>query len=292
MSGLPAPYNVAMSEEKTATTLRFHDQPIFDRATLLLAFSGWMDGGDVSTGTVRRLIDLLSAQLFAEIDPESFYLFNFPGSMEMNALFRPHVKIEDGRIISFEMPRNTFYHYLPANLALFVGKEPNLRWRAFGEAVFELAHRIHVRRILFVGSFGGAVPHTREPRLYVTCSDDALLTEMQRYGLRRTGYEGPGSFTSYLMTQAPATGLEVASLVVEIPGYLQGRNPMSIEAVTRRLAKILQLPLDLHELRAESTQWEGEISQVVERDKKLKKMVRELEEAYDDELLRLGSEEV
>ena len=37
----------------------------------------------------------------------------------------------------------------------------------------------------------------------------------------------------------------MTSLVAEIPGYLQGRNPMSIEAVTRRLAKILQLPLDL-----------------------------------------------
>ena len=40
-------------------------------------------------------------------------------------------------------------------------------------------------------------------------------------------------------------GLEMTSLVAEIPGYLQGTNPLSIEAVTRRLTKILQLPLDL-----------------------------------------------
>jgi len=40
--------------------------------TLVLAFSGWMDGGDVSTGTVSRLVHLLDARAIAEIDPEPF----------------------------------------------------------------------------------------------------------------------------------------------------------------------------------------------------------------------------
>lgn len=266
--------------------LRIQECPALERGTLVLALSGWMDGGDVSTGTVRRLVDILGARAIAEIDPEPFYIYNFPGSMELSALFRPHIKIEDGQVVTLDMPVNVFYLHEPAKLIFFVGKEPNLCWRAFGEAIIELANRAGIRRILFVGSFGGAVPHTREPRLYVTCSDPALLPEMERYGLRRTGYEGPGSFTSYLLVRAPSAHLQMTSLVAEIPGYLQGRNPMSIEAVTRRLAKILQLPLDLHALRAESTAWELHVSQVVERDKDLVKTVRELEEAYDNELLK------
>lgn len=267
--------------------LRVHDLPRLDRATLVLAFSGWMDGGDVSTGTVRRLIDLLGARSVAEIDPEPFYLYNFPGPMELAALFRPQIKIEDGRIVALDMPANTFYCHAPANLLLFLGKEPNLRWRAFGDAVLDVARQAGVRRVLFVGSFGGSVPHTREPRLFVTCSDPSLLPEMQQYGLRRTGYEGPGSFTSYLLTRAPAAGLEMTSLVAEIPGYLQGRNPLSIEAVTRRLAKILRLPLELGALRAESTEWELQVTRAVEKDRDLAKTVRKLEEAYDDELLKM-----
>jgi proteasome assembly chaperone (PAC2) family protein len=239
----------------------------------------------VSTGTVRRLVDLLGAQVIADIDPEPFYIYNFPGPMELASLFRPRVEIEDGRIKSLDMPENTFFCHEPARLVLFLGKEPNLRWRYFGDAILELAHAVGVSRVLFVGSFGGSVPHTREPRLFVTCSEDSLLPEMARYGLRRTGYEGPGSFTSYLLTRAPAAGLVMTSLVAEIPGYLQGRNPMSIEAVTRRLAKILQLPLDLGTLRTESTEWELEVSRVVARDKELTKTVRRLEEAYDNELL-------
>jgi proteasome assembly chaperone (PAC2) family protein len=277
--------------EANNNPLRFHDCPVLDQATLVLAFSGWMDGGDVSTGTVQRLVDLLEARPFAEIDPEPFYIYNIPGSMEVAALFRPGVKIEDGLVSSLELPTNTFYLHEPANLILFLGKEPNLRWRHFGDCILELTKRVGIRRVLFVGSFGGSVPHTREPRLYVTCSDERLLPDMEQYGLRRTGYEGPGSFTSYLLTRAPSAGLDMTSLVAEIPGYLQGRNPMSIEAVTRRLAKILPLPLNLEALRAESTEWELQVSRVLEKDKPLSKKIRQLEEAYDNELLQRESGE-
>jgi proteasome assembly chaperone (PAC2) family protein len=261
-------------------------RPALSQGTLVLALSGWMDGGDVSTGTVTRLVHLLDAQPFAEIDPEPFYLFNFPGSMEIAALFRPHVVIEDGLVTACEMPTNVFSDHEPANLAFFIGKEPNLRWRTFGQCVFRLARDVGVRRIVFVGSFGGAVPHTREPRLYVTCSDARLLPEMDQYGLRRSGYRGPGSFTSYLMAQAGAEGFEMVSLAAEIPSYLQGTNPRCIEAVTRRLAKILKLPLDLASLRAASTEWELQISAIIEENQELANTVRQLEEAYDTELLQ------
>lgn len=108
---------------------------------------------------------------------------------------------------------------------------------------------------------------------------------MEQYGVRRTGYEGPGSFISYLMTQASSAGLEMVTLVAEIPGYQQGSNPASIEAVTRRLAKILQLPLDLDSLRTASTEWEMEVSIAIEENEELAEKVRELEEEYDNALL-------
>lgn len=265
--------------------------PQYQAGTLVLAFTGWMDGGDVSTGTVLRLVNLLSARRLAEIDPEPFYIFNFPGSMEITALFRPHVEIEKGLITTFDLPANVFYAYDDAELLLFVGKEPNLRWQTFGDAIFELAHRVGIQRIFFVGSFGGSVPHTRQPRLFVTCSREELLPDMDKYGVRRSSYEGPGSFTTYLMTRAATEGIDMVSLVAEIPGYLQGTNPLSIEAVTQRLAKILQLPLDLAPLRAASTQWELEVSTAIEQNQEMADKVRELEEDYDNELLELDAGE-
>lgn len=258
---------------------------------MLLAFTGWMDGGDVSTGTVERLVDLLGAEAFAEINPDPFYIYNFPGSMETTALFRPEIEVEDGLVKSVQLPTTSFFVSESSKLVLFIGKEPNLRWQAFADCLFDLARQVGVRRVLFVGSFGGPVPHTRDPRLYTTCSKPELLPEMERYGVRRTGYSGPGSFMSYLMSRAEGAGLEMVSLIAEIPVYLFAKNPASIEAVSRRLAKILQLPLDLDELRSESTQWELQVSREVDENDELAEQVREYEEAYDNELLRLESGE-
>src|SRR5258708_27767975 len=93
----PAPYNASMFDGVN-DALRIHDCPSLHQGTLVLALSGWMDGGDVSTGTVQRLVDLLGARPIAEINPEEFYIYNFPGSMEVATLFRPHIRIEDRQV--------------------------------------------------------------------------------------------------------------------------------------------------------------------------------------------------
>lgn len=160
-----------------------------------------------------------------------------------------------------------------------------MRWEAFAANIFHFCEQSKIKRILFVGSFGGTVPHTREPRLFVTCSSPELLAEMKVFAIGGTSYEGPGSFSSFLMTRAALKEIEMVSLVAEIPSYLQGRNPLCIEAVTRRLAKILQLELDLDSLRPESTEWEMHISSMVEESEELSDQVRKLEEEYDDALI-------
>ncbi len=257
-------------------------------STLILAFSGWMDGGSVSTGTVERLVELFSATRMATIDSEDYYLFNFPGSMELSSLFRPHIEIQHGLIKSVEMPTNDFYVHPKAPVYFFIGKEPNLRWNSFGNDIFEFSTRHNIARIIFVGSFGGTVPHTREPRLFATSCDESLLNGLSEFGIQQTDYSGPGSFTSYLMTRASEAQIDMFSIVAEIPSYLHGRNPMCIEAVTRRLAKVLRLPLDVDTLRSKSTDWELEISQMVESDEELASRVRELENDYDNQLIGLS----
>ena len=82
-----------MASDSTPS-LDIFNKPELEHATLVLAFSGWMDGGDVSTGTVERLIELFEATPIASIDPEPFYIYNFPGSMETSALFRPQITVE------------------------------------------------------------------------------------------------------------------------------------------------------------------------------------------------------
>jgi proteasome assembly chaperone (PAC2) family protein len=108
---------------------------------------------------------------------------------------------------------------------------------------------------------------------------------LEEHGVRLSDYEGPTGFSTLLLSQSARRGIDMFSLVAEVPGYLQGLNPLSIEAVTRRLAKILNVPVDLDQLRQASTGWEMEVSEAVEKDAELAETVRKLEEQYDNELI-------
>lgn len=268
-----------------AGSLIYQNTPTMSGATLLLALTGWMDGGLVSTGTVRQFMRDRDLTAVAKIDPAGFYVDNMPGDMETAAMFRPHVKYKKGIVVDFDWPTNELLADPRSNIAFFVGKEPNINWISFANCLFEAAEKLNVTRIIFVGSFGGSVPHTREPRLFGSASEKKLLPILKQHGIRLSQYEGPASFATYLLTRAPKHKMEMLSIAAEIPSYLQGANPLSIEALTRRLAHIINQHVDLAKLRETSTKWELGVTEAIEKDAELAEQVKKLEEEYDSELV-------
>ena len=275
----------------TAAHLQWVNSLKLPDSTMLLALTGWMDGGSVSTGTVRQLMADRDLVEVAHIDPDPFYIYNFPGSMEVAALFRPNVTYAGGMVDELSMPENAFFAAPDAKLLFFLGQEPNLKWQAFADGIFGVCKEVGIKRIIFIGSFGGSVPHTREPRLFGSVSHESLKPILNEYAVKASDYEGPSSFATLLMAEAPERGLEMLSFSAEIPGYLEGENPVSIEAVTRRMSRILNTPVDLTKLRRTSDEWEAKVTRAVEKDKKLAATIRDLEEQYDNQLIAKAEEQ-
>ena len=264
--------------------VKIYCRPELQDARMVLALSGWMDGGDTSTGTVEHLINKLGAEEFAEIDSGGFYIYNVPGSMEISALFRPHTRIEGGLVTEYEEPSNTFFCSDEHNLVLFTGKEPNLRWREYAECILSLALEFNVTMIYFVGSVAGLVPHTRDPRFYGSVSDEHLKPLLQRHSLRPSNYEGPASIVTGLTVLARERGLGMVSIVAEIPPYVEGRNVKCIEAATRKLAGMLGLQVDLDDLHARSEKFETSLNDTLEGRPELAEQIRKMEDDYDKEI--------
>ena len=264
--------------------LNIYTNPTLHNPRLLLGFSGWMDGGEVSTGTVQCLIDKLDAERFAEIEPNGFYIYSLPGTMEVTALFRPHTKIQDGIVETYDIPTNTFYVSEKSNMILFLGKEPSLRWDDFGDCIFTICEDFGVKTIYFIGSVAGLVPHTREPRLFCSVSDSMLKETFKHYGVNFSNYEGPASIVTYLTSACRQRDLGMVSLVATIPAYVQGNNPKCIEAVTRRLAGMLDIDVDLSDMASISEDFEKKLVEVIQEQPELADNIRKLEEDYDNEI--------
>ena len=264
--------------------LKIHAKPDLREARMLLGFTGWMNGGDVSTATVDYLARKLRARKLAEIEPEEFYVYHVPGSMEVSSLFRPHTRIRNGLIDVYQPPRNLFRYDTANNLILFRGREPNVHWTPYAECILSIAAAFQVVRIYFVGSVAGVVPHTREPRLHSSVSDEGLKPALQACGIRFTDYEGPASIITYLTRLAADRGIGMATLVAEIPAYIQGPNPICVESVVRRTAGILGVQLGLGDLKKQRAVFEKRLNRIVAERPELAALITKLEGDYDSEV--------
>jgi len=264
--------------------LKIEREPRFNKPRLVMGLSGWMDGGDVSTGTIKYLREKLSAKEFAHIEPEGFYIYNFPGSMEISALFRPNTQIKNGIVQEFELPKNNFYYCDKQDLVFFSGREPNLNWEQYGDCVFGLCARFNIQQILFIGSVAGLTPHTREPRMTFSLSDEKLKTLVTGPGLRFSNYEGPASIITYLTHRAHREGVDMLSMAAEIPAYVQGYNPTCIESAVRHVSRLLDLQVNLDELREICDEFEGKLTNIVNNQPELAKKIGELEQDYDNQI--------
>ncbi|MBN2020918.1 MAG: PAC2 family protein [Sedimentisphaerales bacterium] len=264
--------------------LKIEREPVFNKARLIMGLSGWMDGGDVSTGTVKYIRKQLGAGQFAHIEPAGFYIYNFPGPMDISALFRPETRINNGLIENLTLPTNIFYCSEKNDLILFSGKEPNLAWEAYADCVFGLCTKFNVREIFFIGSVAGLTPHTREPRMTFSMSDAKLKSLLPQQGIRLSNYEGPASITTYLTSRSAKEGVSMLNMVAEIPAYVQGYNPRCIEAAIRTLSRLLDLHVSIDELRETCDEFEKKLTDIVSTQPELAKKVAELEEDYDNQV--------
>lgn len=269
--------------------LVIYRRPLLRNPSLVVGFTGWMDGGSVSVGTVVYLRDKLKAQMLARIEPYDFYVFNMPGDMEEVAQFRPYTQIRDGVVVEFQYPQNHFFCADDCNLILFFGKEPNIRWREYVDNLFLLVREFGVQRIFFVGSVSGLTPHTREPRVYCSVSEESLKERLAPYGVRYSNYEGPASITTLLTVMARAKGIPMVNIVVEIPMYVQATNPKGIRAALRVLLLLLELSLSTEDLDASCDEFEKNVDKLLQDRPDLAGQIRKLEENYDQEIL--GDEE-
>ncbi len=251
---------------------------------LLMGLTGWMDGGNVSSATIKYLVEKLDAHPCAQIDPRSFYILNMPGTMELTSLFRPAALIRDGELLSYDPPSNQFYCDPQHNLLLFLGTEPHLNWSDFIACIFEVCKYFGVEMVYFIGSVAGVVPHTRQPRISCVVSNETLTDDLEKKGFKLANYEGPSSLVTQMVWTCEENDLSMATLVTEIPAYIQGHNPKSIDEVTKRISALLNLNINHDDLKHVSDDFEKKVTELVQNHPELSHHINKLEQDYDNEV--------
>jgi proteasome assembly chaperone (PAC2) family protein len=256
-----------------AEYLTVDEQPELRNPTMLVAFAGWPDAGEVASGSMRYLLRKLRARKFAAIDPEEFYDFTET---------RPTTKLRTPWQRDVRWPRNEFHYHVRRgegpDFVLFLGREPNLRWRTYIDVVLGLAERCGVERVVSLGGTFDQVTHTGEPRVSGTAMDPTLRKAMQDLGLSPSRYEGPTSIHSALGEACQTRGLPSGSLWGHAPHYLQAAPNVKVcYGMLRKLSALLDFMLDLEELRRAADALEVRVERLLADNSELREYVRQLD---------------
>jgi predicted ATP-grasp superfamily ATP-dependent carboligase len=247
----------------------FTDRPSMDRPILITAFRGWNDAGESATAAATFLKDAWDGTVFARIDPEEFFDFQ---------VTRPVVRLTDGVSRVIEWPSCEFHHANVAgrDVVVFVGGEPNVRWRTFATAIVDMARSLSCERLITLGAFLADVAHTRPVPVVGSA---ATPEEAQRLDLATSRYEGPTGIVGVLHDLSNRAGVPSVSFWAAVPHYVPaGVNPKAALSLVERVASFLQFQVSLDEILPAVAAWEQRVSELVGENEALADYVHRLEE--------------
>ena len=264
--------------------LDIRQQPSQKLPTMIVAFAGWPDAAEAATGAVRFLVENLGATHFAEIDPEEFYDFT---------VTRPETLVNEEGERVIHWPANDFYYYAPAEpargLLLFVGTEPNLKWRAFSNLMLSVADRCGVELVVSLGALLDEVPHTREPSVTGRATSAELEQKVEWLGIRNSDYQGPTGIHTAFMDACVRKGLSLASIWGHSPHYVNTTpNPRVSHALLTRLRRLAEFDVPMDKLQESADAYVLEVDQAIAGRPELTAYVKKLEERFDSAIASTG----
>lgn len=259
----------------------------------------WSNGGRISSGLPRYLIEKLSAKKIGELGPQvstMCYPFQVAGTHDA---FRPVAAFEEG-LPSESMHRENYFFDAGNGLVIFLGEEPWYRLDIYIQGFIEAIKELGIKQTVAVEGVNGPAPPDLERRITCAYSKASMKEDLERFGLQFSSYGSDGR-------RGPTIGMALVSMAhfeypdVEIfrlgamaPLYplLSSNNQQlgitrdhrSFYDIMRRLNAMFDLTVDLNELKgladAESQELQTNLEKLSESSREAKQVIEQVRSEY------------
>lgn len=247
---------------------------------LIAAFGGWNDAADAATTALKFLIDRWKPLRFGDINGEEFFLYTET---------RPTVQFTKGALRKLVWPGGRFLAYTGAtkldhDFVLYVGPEPQLRWKTFAREFLGVCNHLHIAEVLLLGAFLANIPHSATVPITGSASHPDLVERLGELDVRDSRYEGPTGMVGVIQETLNQAGIPTASLWAAAPHYLAATPNIKVTAaLLTYLNTFLNVDLDLQDIQSDAVRFDEQITVLVERDPEAREYVRKLEKQAEEE---------
>ena len=249
------------------------DPSALDRPKLIVMMSGWIDAADTAARTMQALVNECGADPLVEFDDDRYIDFRAR---------RPMMSLRDS--LNVELRWSSIQMLSGRDLkgndvVLLRGPEPDMYWHRFAAQVAGLVDDLGVSRMVGLGAYPYATPHTRPPRLSVTTPSTDIRDRMPT---RRTSIDLPAGMVAVLERTMHDRHVPAMSLWVQVPHYVASMAyPAATVALIEALNEHADVLIDGAELRQDALGHRQRLDRLVDANDEHRAMVAQLERIFD-----------
>jgi proteasome assembly chaperone (PAC2) family protein len=217
--------------------------PSLREPVMLVALTGWVDGGLAGTGSLAAVAEALES-------PRKFASVDLSDLLDLQQT-RPTVSLVDGVTRRIEWPSiDMVAGRAGRDVVIVAGPEPSVRWREVTSDLVQVAQRLDVKLAVTLGGMPAPVSHRRPVSILATASSRSVAQEV---GALRSDYFGPTGAQTVLQVALGDAGVRSVGLWAQVPHYVAATpSPPAIRSMLERLREIAGLSVDLHSLDEQS----------------------------------------
>ena len=260
----------------------------------------WSNGGRISSGLPRYLIEKLSAKKIGELGRQvstMCYPFQVAGTHDA---FRPVAAFHEG-LPSESMHRENYFFDAGDGLIIFLGEEPWYRLDIYVQGFIEAIKELGIKQTVAVEGVNGPAPPDLERRITCAYSKASMKEDLERFGVQFSSYGSDGrrgptiGMALVSMAHFEYPDLEIFRLGAMAPLYplLSSNNQQlgitrdhrSFYDIMRRLNAMFDLTIDLNELKgladAESGELQTNLEKLSESSREAKQVIEQVRAEYN-----------
>jgi predicted ATP-grasp superfamily ATP-dependent carboligase len=165
------------------------------------------------------------------------------------------------------------------DVLLLTGPEPDMAWHRFARALSDISVELGVTKMVALGAYPFAAPHTRTPRLSCSSPSTEVLANVT---FARSSVDVPAGMAAALEHALHAQRIPALGIWVQVPHYVVAMPyPAASVALLDGVTEVTGIEVTAADLRAAVGPQRQRIDASIDGNSEHLGMLRQLEELYD-----------